>query len=117
MSWQRLGHDLIPDSLGPSECQALPSVTHWQDRFLMAFCFRQPTQFRDNPKRGYRLGFAESHDLGRWNRIDKEVIIENSTWDSDMQCYPYIFANNGKLGILYNGNQFGKHGFGLLGEQ
>jgi len=115
-SWHRLGRDLVADSLGPGECQALPSVTDWGDGFLMAFCFRQPSKFRENPKRGYRLGFAESQDLNHWSRIEKEVQIEHSTWDSEMQCYPYVFKNDGNLKVLYNGNQFGKHGFGLLCE-
>ena len=116
LTWERLNQDLIQDSLGPNECQALPSLSRWQDRFLMAFCYRHPDDFRKNEKRGYRLGFAESYDLENWIRVDREIQTEKSNWDSEMQCYPHLFSTEGKLRILYNGNQFGKHGFGMLTE-
>ena len=117
LTWERLDRDLIQDSLGPNECQALPSVARWQERFLMSFCYRHPDDFRNNEKRGYRLGFAESYDLENWVRVDGQIQTERSDWDSEMQCYPHIFMSEGKLRILYNGNQFGKHGFGMLNEE
>jgi hypothetical protein len=30
-----------------------------------------------------------------------------------MQCYPHLFPCKDRIYLLYNGNQFGKHGFGL----
>jgi hypothetical protein len=33
-------------------------------------------------------------------------------WDSQMQCYPHIFECDGRVYLLYNGNEFGRHGFG-----
>jgi hypothetical protein len=30
-----------------------------------------------------------------------------------MQCYPHVFASDGKVYLLYNGNEFGRLGFGL----
>ena len=30
-----------------------------------------------------------------------------------MQCYPHVFECDGKVYLLYNGNEFGRHGFGL----
>ncbi len=34
-------------------------------------------------------------------------------WDSDMQCYPYVFECDGDIYLLYNGNEFGRWGFGV----
>ena len=34
-------------------------------------------------------------------------------WDSDMMCYPHLCSVNEKIYLLYNGNNFGKTGFGL----
>ena len=34
-------------------------------------------------------------------------------WDSEMQCYPHLFRCDEKVYLLYNGNAFGKAGFGL----
>jgi hypothetical protein len=30
-----------------------------------------------------------------------------------MQCYPHTFQSDGKVYMLYNGNEFGRFGFGL----
>jgi hypothetical protein len=40
-------------------------------------------------------------------------MIEEDDWDAGMQCYPNIFHLNGEIYLLYNGNQFGKFGFGI----
>jgi hypothetical protein len=34
-------------------------------------------------------------------------------WDADMQCYPHAFECDGSVYLLYNGNEFGRYGFGL----
>jgi hypothetical protein len=33
-------------------------------------------------------------------------------WDSEMMCYPHLFKSDESIWLLYNGNEFGKHGFG-----
>ena len=33
-------------------------------------------------------------------------------WDSDMQCYPHVAQWDGRVHLLYNGNEFGRFGFG-----
>ena len=33
-------------------------------------------------------------------------------WDSDMLCYPHVFECDGQVYLLYNGNEFGRYGFG-----
>jgi hypothetical protein len=44
-----------------------------------------------------------------------QVGIERTagSWDSDMLCYPHVFACDGEVYLLYNGNEFGRHGFGV----
>jgi hypothetical protein len=63
----------------------------------------------------YRIGYAESNDGINWVRKDEEVGINISKdgWDSEMICYPYVFDHKGKRYMLYNGNGYGKTGFGL----
>ena len=34
-------------------------------------------------------------------------------WDSEMIEYPFIFEHKDRIYMLYNGNGFGKTGFGL----
>ena len=64
----------------------------------------------------YRIGYAESSDGILWNRKDDIITTErsNEKWDSDMICYPYIFNHQNEKYMLYNGNDYGKTGIGLL---
>ena len=81
----------------------------------MFFCYRHATGFRDKKERGYRIGYAYSTDLTTWTRDDEKVGIDVSEegWDSDMLCYPHVFHCDDKVYLLYNGNDFGRNGFGL----
>ena len=65
--------------------------------------------------KSYRIGFAESNDGIKWRRKDNCVGISTSEkgWDSQMIEYPYVFLHNGTTYMLYNGNNYGKTGFGL----
>lgn len=114
--WQRTGEQIIANSLNEDECQALPTVCHHGGRYHMYFCYRQAHGFRTDPSAGYRIGYAWSDDMVRWTRDDTAAGIGVSgtgEWDSDMQCYPHVFESDGKLFMLYNGNNFGRFGFGL----
>ena len=106
---------IIPDQLGPDESQALPSVIRIGDRYHMVFCYRESSDFRTNKARGYRIGHAWSSDLASWTRSDENPLAEAvpGDWDSDMQCYPHVFECDGHVYLLYNGNEFGRYGFGV----
>lgn len=106
---------IVVDRLGPDESQALPTVIEIDGRHHMFFCYRQSFDFRSNAARGYRIGHARSDDLHNWNRDDDDprLLISPGQWDSDMQCYPHAFECDGQVYLLYNGNQFGRFGFGL----
>lgn len=110
------GKQIIPDVLNKEECQALPSVVFHDGLYHMVFCFREATDFRKNPKRGYRLGYAFSKDLVNWSRNDSALAdianVGSDDWDTNMMCYPHLFSVNNKVYLLYNGNEFGKYGFG-----
>ncbi len=114
INWQRNSQPIIPDVLGVDECQALPTVIQIGNRYHMIFCFRECFDFRTGTGKGYRLGYASSDDLIHWQRDDAQVPLpgEPGEWDSEMQCYPHLFRSNEKVWLLYNGNAFGKAGFG-----
>jgi hypothetical protein len=115
ISWQRDGRLIIADKLDTDECQALPSVVFHEGRYHMVFCYRHATGFRTIPQRGYHLGYAFSDNLVDWTRDDDRlgIIADSQDWDGEMMCYPHIFNFDGKIYLLYNGNAFGKYGFGL----
>ena len=68
-------------------------------------------------KRGanYTLGYAESPDGRTWTRRDDLVGLKPSGdgWDSDEVTYPCVFVHGGRTYMLYNGNGYGRSGFGL----
>jgi len=63
---------------------------------------------------GYRLAYAESPDGRQWTRKDSEVGIDvsESGWDSRMQAYPAIVSTGSQTYLFYNGNDYGREGFG-----
>lgn len=115
ISWKRNSKLIIEDKINANECQALPSVIKYNDRYHMYFCYRDAIGFRTDKNKGYRLGYAYSHDLITWTRDDDNSGIDicEEGWDSEMICYPHIFHCDEKVYMLYNGNEFGRNGFGL----
>lgn len=115
IEWTPSHRLVIPDVIDADECQALPTVARHDGRFHMVFCYRHATDFRRNPARAYRLGHATSTDLIHWQRQGANVLPMGAAgeWDSEMQCYPHLMHIDRHLHLLYNGNEFGRHGFGV----
>ena len=115
VAWRKEGRQLIANKLGSNECQALPTVIQFGGRYHMFFCYRQQFGFREDRESSYRIGYAYSNDLVNWIRDDASAGIDVSPdgWDSAMQCYPNVFECDGNIYLLYNGNEFGRRGFGV----
>jgi hypothetical protein len=107
------GRCAVSDRLGETESQALPSVLRADDEFHMVFCYRETFDFRANPRRMYRLGGAVSRDGLTWKRDDSPVEFRRLEFDSEMRCYPHLVAVGDRRFLLYNGNEFGRWGFGV----
>jgi predicted GH43/DUF377 family glycosyl hydrolase len=115
LNWHRDGRQIVPDRLNANECQALPTVFYRDGRYHMYFCYRQPHGFRSESLNAYRIGYAYSDDMTVWKRDDSAagIGVSEEGWDSQMQCYPHTFSVDNKMYMLYNGNEFGRFGFGL----
>ena len=116
INWKKEeGKQIITDKLNNDECQALPTVIFHDNLYHMFFCFREAFGFRKNKNKSYKLGYAFSKDLNNWTRDDESIGINvsDNDWDSDMMCYPHLFKLDGKVYLLYNGNEFGRYGFGI----
>jgi hypothetical protein len=63
----------------------------------------------------YRIGAAVSRDGQNWLRCDEDAGLQpgSSGWDSEMVCYPCVIRHENSLYLFYNGNAFGRDGFGL----
>jgi predicted GH43/DUF377 family glycosyl hydrolase len=96
-----------------NEALTRPSIIKTKDTYHMWYCYRGIEDFRDG-KNAYRIGYAYSYDLKTWHRDDSKAGIDLSDegWDSKMIAYPYVVKTPYGIYMFYNGNGFGKSGFG-----
>lgn len=108
--WNRTGCTAIPFRDHHEYALGVPRVVRDGALYRMWFCSRATADVST-----YRLRYAESPDGIIWERKDAEVGIDVSEtgWDSEMICYPFIFDHGGHRYMLYNGNGYGRSGFGL----
>jgi len=111
--WRRAGqvcidNDHFADALG------LARVVIENGVYRMFYSYRSARGYRTDPRQSYRLGYAESMDGINWTRRDNEIGIDRSEtgWDSKMMCYCYVYQHKDKKYMIYNGNGFGRSGFG-----
>lgn len=108
-NWKRSGLAL-PYEVGRAQAFSRPSVVR-NDNGLFEMWF----SFRSGSGDKYRIGYASSEDGASWdlNLAKAGIDISVSGWDSEMIEYPFVFDHNGTRYMLYNGNGYGKTGFGL----
>ena len=103
----------------PNENEAVvrPSVIKINGKYIMFYSYRDIDGFRVDKNKTYKFGYAESSDGIFWIRKDQNLQIKDlpqeDSWDSQMRAYPYVLRINDMYYILYNGNGFGKTGFGI----
>ena len=63
----------------------------------------------------YEIGFAKSDDGLAWQRQDAAVAFvgEVGAWEQSERTYPCVFDHRGRRFMLYNGDGYGRAGFGL----
>lgn len=117
IDWRRDNISCIPPK-NEMEATARPSVIKemidGKPLWRMWYSRRDILNFRIDPKHDYRGGYAESNDGISWKRMDEQFGLDVSPdgWDSGAIAYPYVIKIKGKYVMFYNGNGFGKTGFG-----
>ena len=108
--WERNGTVAIDFKDEFEYALGVPRVIKDGLTYKMWFCSRA-----DNVSSSYRMRYATSDDGIKWSRYDHLAGIEvsQSGWDSEMVCYPFVFDHSGSQYMLYNGNGYGKTGFGI----
>jgi hypothetical protein len=111
--WESSGKIII-NPIHEFEADCRPTIIDREGVYHMWFSTRGSHNFRNPGNTAYRLGYAFSTDLINWTRDDSNVGIDVSDegWDSDMICYPHIVKVGNRYLMFYNGNGFGKSGFG-----
>ncbi len=111
--WHTTGEVAVAQA-DEGEALTRPWILRSSEGYAMWFCRRGSHDFRDGSE-AYTLGFASSPDAARWQRDDGRAGLTPSTsdWDSRMLAYPAVLAVDGQLLMFYNGNEFGREGFGV----
>lgn len=107
--WHRRGQ-VVPHQLGVAQAFSRPTISlspngQWHMWF----------SYRGGPGTKYRIGYAVSNDRKIWQLAlaDAGIDVSSFGWDSEMIEYPFVFDHKGQRYMLYNGNNYGKSGFGL----
>lgn len=111
--WKTPGEIAIGYS-SENEAIANASVLISNGKWYMWYSYRKISGYRETGDSTYKIGVATSNDGHNWKRKDLFHTLQKSKvgWDSQMIAYPHVTEVNGELIMLYNGNQFGKTGFG-----
>ncbi len=107
--WKREGL-AVPYCIGVAQAFSRPTVVgNKNNGYHMWF------SYRSGAGTTYRIGYAFSSDGNVWD-IDLEKVgidVSPSGWDSEMIEYPFVIDHKGQRYMLYNGNHYGKTGFGI----
>jgi len=110
VSWTPSGAVTV-DVAGPTDpsefATSRPVVLREADNSLsMWYARRRPD---------YELGFARSIDGVKWERRDQDLRFtgQPEAWEDKERTYPFVFDHGGRRYMLYNGNGYGREGFGI----
>jgi hypothetical protein len=114
INWDRRGIICIDSKSSKEAGIVRPSTIKENGIYRMWYSYRGIKDYRTDKEYSYRIGYAESFDGIKWIRKDEIVGIDVSEtgWDSVMVAYPYVYEHKGRKYMIYNGNGFGKSGFG-----
>jgi hypothetical protein len=106
IAWKRDGRVCIDFASSDEHAIARPSVLRDGNVYRMWYSYRGDR---------YRIGYAESPDGLSWTRHDAEggLVPAGEGWDAEMCAYGYVFDQGGRRYMLYNGNGYGRTGFGV----
>jgi hypothetical protein len=106
--------DICIDSTYEGESFARPWVIKDKGIYKMWFSSRGPKGYREEHGQHYNIDYAESIDGKNWERKSGKfkLVGKSDGWDAGMTAYATVVKGNDEYFMLYNGNDFGKTGFG-----
>lgn len=99
--------EVVVSPVPPEHRIGRPQIICAVDGYLMLYG-------RGSEAQPYRFGLARSPDGRHWRRDDGDVGIELAPegWDSQMMAYPGVIEVDERILVFYNGNDYGRRGFG-----
>ena len=109
-----VSNDVCINSTYRGESFARPWVIKENNKYRMWFSTRGPVGYREKDGQHYELDYAESLDGKVWERKSSELKLsgESNGWDAEMTAYATVIKGAKDYFMFYNGNNFGKTGFG-----
>lgn len=109
ITWDRKGEIAIDFNHSNEKNIARSAVIQEDGIYKMWYSYVPPSVGK------YRIGYAESSDFKTWERKDENagINVSENRFDNEMVGYPYVIKHKEKKYMFYNGNDFGKKGFGL----
>lgn len=111
--WHKRGL-AVPYEIGRAQAYSRPTVVgDAQGGYHMWF------SYRGAPGVSYRIGYASSEDGEHWRlRLEETGIAPSAAgWDAEMIEYPFVFRHRDRWIMLYNGNDYGRSGFGMASSE
>ena len=105
--WRRDGRVAIPFEGDDEYAMGRPHVIKEGSVYRMWFCVRGDW---------YRIAYAESADGLVWRRCT-ETAPTAGEWDAEMQAYPMVLPDGARWLMFYNGNGYGRTGFGCAAAE
>lgn len=113
------GGDVAIGQQREDEALTRPYVVPNGGGYDMWYCYRGSRDFRDGEE-AYRIGYARSADLVSWEKANGPLQGLEPTpdaFDSKMLAYPAVVTAAGRTLMFYNGNCFGRDGFGFAEQK
>lgn len=108
IDWLREGRIAIDFAQGETNIARSTVVKNGDDSYEMWFSYVNQQVGR------YRIGYASSSDGWSWKRNDRLAGIDvDLEACKEMICYPCVFDFHGSRYMLFNGDAFGRDGFGM----
>ena len=94
-------------------CTCAPKVIKKDNGEIEMFYSYRHQIYKDDREYSYRIGRA-SLIGGDWFGTQSGIDVSDNKadWDYNMICYADVLKVNGRWVMLYNGNDYGKNGFG-----
>ena len=113
--WHRENKILLDyDNLGEAFGRPCLMNLSVAEKFLF-FSYRKLSGYRNVVGNAYQTAYAQWDDkLKIWQKKYEDTLPlgQQGEWDEQMACYGHLFKHEGIYWMLYNGNDFGKSGFG-----
>ena len=108
INFQQTGR-ILDFNLNEAQAFSRPSILEISGRALMAYSYRGASS-------SYRIGFVWLDDLSTASHLGglPSFLPSKNSWEAKMVEYPFLFTFNSVIYMLYNGNDFGKTGIGIV---